>query len=107
MQDEREKEGKDKPIALVADKEVPADNQMEGANPSNCNRKDAIICCKAVSTSCFPANKAEEKELDLVKAQLLAVESELNSYKQAASSDEREKAELIAAEKKARSQVWS
>ena len=40
-----------------------------------------------------------------MKAQLLAVETELNSYKQSSSSEDREKAELIAAEKKARNQV--
>lgn len=85
---------------------------MEGADPSNCNRKEATDllhtddCANTISV--FPAIKAdEEKELAVVKAQLLAVESELNSYKQAASSEEKEKAELIVAEKKARSQVRS
>ncbi len=52
------------------------------------------------------ANKASEQELEKVKVQLLAVETELNSYKQASSSENREKAELVAAEKKARNQVW-
>ena len=40
-----------------------------------------------------------------MKAQLLAVETELNSYKQVSTSEDREKAELVVAEKKARNQV--
>ncbi len=48
----------------------------------------------------------EERELDKVKAQLKAVELELNSYKEASSGEAcRDKAEVIAAEKKARGQV--
>ena len=46
-----------------------------------------------------------EKELDKVKGQLKALEMELDGYKESSSAEVKEKADLIAAEKKARSQV--
>lgn len=46
-----------------------------------------------------------EKELDMVKGQLKALEMELEGYKESSSAEVKEKADLIAAEKKARSQV--
>lgn len=47
----------------------------------------------------------EEKEELRLRAELKSVEAELESYKQAASAEERDKAEILTAEKKARSQV--
>lgn len=46
-----------------------------------------------------------EQELDKVKGQLKALEIELDGYKESSSAEVKEKADLIAAEKKARSQV--
>lgn len=51
------------------------------------------------------AEGEEESELDKVHGQFKSVEVELQSYKQAASQEDKDKAELIAAEKKARLQV--
>lgn len=44
-------------------------------------------------------------ELDRLKGELKAVQSDLDTLKQATSAEEREKAEIIAAEKKSRNQV--
>ena len=52
------------------------------------------------------AGKAEgEKELELTKARLKTLEVELEGFKEAASAESREKADVITAEKKARAQV--
>ena len=47
----------------------------------------------------------DAEELERVRTQLRAVQSELESFKQASSAEEREKAEILTAEKKARNQV--
>ena len=54
---------------------------------------------------CVADKVAEEKSMEKVRAEVKALEMDLDGYKEAASPEVREKAEIIAAEKKARSQV--
>ena len=49
--------------------------------------------------------EGEESELEKTKKQLKMLEVELESFKQATSAEDRSKAEIINAEKKARGQV--
>ena len=47
----------------------------------------------------------EQSELEKAKAQLKSLQAELDGYKQACSPEEKEKAETVVADKKARNQV--
>ncbi len=63
-----------------------------------------MCVCVLYVVGCFSAGKAAAVESEL-RSELKHREAELESLKQAASTEQREKADMIAAEKKARLQV--